>query len=118
VHVEPLAAADSKLTIGAVVGYADGPRADAGVPRASTFSPGSAIAASPAPTQPADRYEGVSRAYEAVDVVVVPDAFVVPSAYADAAPIARTSTQRRMSEAPRRIAPVCRTFRRLARPLT
>jgi hypothetical protein len=54
-HVEPLAAEESNATIGAVVGYAEGPRPEAGVPTASVARPGSVIAATPAPTQPAGR---------------------------------------------------------------
>jgi hypothetical protein len=54
-HDDPLADEERKRTIGALVGYSDAPRLDAGVPSASTRLPGSAIAAAPAPTQPLDR---------------------------------------------------------------
>jgi hypothetical protein len=55
-HVDPLELEDSKATSGAVVaGYADGPRLEAGVPRASGGRPGFAITAEPAPTHAVGR---------------------------------------------------------------
>jgi hypothetical protein len=94
--------------------------------------PGTAIAAAPAPTQPAGRYEGERGAYVGgfgavvvvpvvvvvvgvVDVVVVDVVVVVvvvvvvPAANADAAPSAATSEPRTRNQTPRRIASVCRT---------
>jgi hypothetical protein len=99
------------------------------VPTVRTFRPGTAIAAAPAPTQPAGRYEAGRGAYiggfgavvvvpvvvGVVDVVVVDVVVVVvvvvvvPAANADAAPSAATSEPRRMNQTPRRIASVCRT---------
>jgi len=60
VHPEPLALEERKRTIGAVVGYSEGPRLVAGVSSVRTCRPGTAIAAAPAPTQPAGRYEAES----------------------------------------------------------
>jgi hypothetical protein len=54
-HDDPLAAAERKRTIGALAGYSDAPRLEAGASSASTRLPGSAIAAAPAPTQLLDR---------------------------------------------------------------
>ena len=48
-HFAPLAVAYANATTGEVVGYADGPRLEAGVPRTRARPPGGAIAASPAP---------------------------------------------------------------------
>jgi hypothetical protein len=50
-HVAPLAAKEPKATSGVAVGYAEGPRVDAGVPNAHGERPGSSINAAPAPTQ-------------------------------------------------------------------
>jgi hypothetical protein len=97
----------------------------------STWRPGSAIAAAPAPTQPADRYEAASLEYAGgggvvvvvpvvvvvvvvvVDVVVVVEVVVSPAASADAAPSAARTTPSTTNHTPRRIGPVCRTRRRL-----
>jgi hypothetical protein len=78
-HVAPLAVEEPNATTGAAAGYAEGPRAEAGVPSASTRLPGTTIAAAPAPTQVWGRKVGESRAYAGVGpaVVVVP---FVPSA--------------------------------------
>jgi hypothetical protein len=94
------------------------------------------MAAAPAPTQPAGRYEAESGAYVGgfgavvvvlvvvgvvgvdvvvVDVVVVVVVVVVPAANADAAPSAATNEPRRMNQTPRRIVSVCRTVPLLAR---
>ena len=100
-----------------------------------TCRPGTAIAAAPAPTQPAGRYEGERGEYVGgggvvvvvpvvvvvvvvdvvvVDVVVVVVVVVVPAANADAAPSAATSEPRIRNQTPRRIASVCRTIQLLA----
>jgi hypothetical protein len=50
-HVSPLAANEPNATSGFAVGYAAGPRLDAGVPNARGRRPGSSIKAAPAPTQ-------------------------------------------------------------------
>jgi hypothetical protein len=50
-HVDPLAAREPNATSGVPVGYAEGPRLEAGVPNANGRRPGSSIRAAPAPTQ-------------------------------------------------------------------
>jgi hypothetical protein len=50
-HVAPLADKEPNATSDLPVGYAEGPRLEAGVPSAHGRRPGSSMTAAPAPTQ-------------------------------------------------------------------
>jgi hypothetical protein len=109
VHVDPLAAAESKVR---TERYADGPRLDAGVPNAITRCDGSTRAAAPAPTHAAGSEEDVSGANDGAVVVVVIAVVVVlvvvavPSARADATATAAPTRARSTRHTTRRITEV------------